>query len=97
MGRDHEYWLGKSDGLEESAIQVVPEFYAAVQGSGNELERVVRIQKRRRDLGGMSPIGARRRATKGRDRQRRNDMARRRGVYFYGRSNDGKEISGAVC
>jgi len=95
MGCDHEYWLGESYSLEKSAIQVVPEFYVAVEGSGDELEWVVRVQKHRRDLGGMSPIGARRRAAKGRDGQGRNNMTCGRGMYFYGRSYDGKEISGA--
>jgi ribosomal protein L15E len=69
VGRDHEYWLGKSDSLKKGAIQVVPEFHTAVEGSGNKLERISRIQERRGDLRGMSSIGVRRGATKGRDGQ----------------------------
>lgn len=57
VGRDHEYWVGKSDGLKKGAIQVVPEFYAAVEGSSNKLERISWIQERGRDLRGMSSIG----------------------------------------
>lgn len=82
--RDHEYWLSKSDSPEESAIQVVPEFYATVEGSGNELELVVWIQEGRGDFRRVATIGVRRGATKSCDGEGRNDITCGRGMYFYG-------------